>query len=80
MNLSEAKWKFELRNIGGLTEKNEFDILSGLNIIEAPNATGKSSITNALRLLCAEGLKKDEQNNFLRVVLNENSSRAGKRF
>ncbi|MHA2246283.1 MAG: archaea-specific SMC-related protein [Candidatus Hodarchaeales archaeon] len=73
--MSEAKWKFELRNIGGLTEKNEFDILSGLNIIEAPNATGKSSITNALRLLCAEGLKKDERNNFLRIALNENSSR-----
>ncbi|OLS27983.1 MAG: Smc-like protein Sph1 [Candidatus Heimdallarchaeota archaeon LC_3] len=75
MNLSETKWKFELNNIGGLNEKNEYEILSGLNIIEAPNATGKSSITNAIRLLCAEGLNKNERDNFLRIALNENSAR-----
>ena len=75
MILSEAKWKFELKNIGGLSEKNEFDILSGLNIIEAPNAMGKSSVTNAIRLLCAEGLAKSERDNFLRIALNENATR-----
>ncbi len=37
-------------NIGGLDGSNEFKFTEGLNIIRAPNASGKSSLINAFKL------------------------------
>ncbi|MHA1278140.1 MAG: AAA family ATPase [Candidatus Helarchaeota archaeon] len=40
----------KVNNIGGLQEQNIFEFSGGLNIIKAPNASGKSSLINAFKL------------------------------
>jgi len=40
----------KVKNIGGLQDINEFKFREGLNIIKAPNASGKSSLINAFKL------------------------------
>lgn len=46
--------QLSIENIGGLFGRQEFEIRPGLNLISAPNATGKSSLIHALQALVLE--------------------------
>lgn len=58
-------WELTISNIGGFRGNYNFILKPGLNILGAPNATGKTSFINAIRLLATE---KDE--NELNIFLN----------
>jgi len=58
--------KVELQNIGGLRGKHSFSFKEGLNMIKSPNATGKTSLLNALFLLIGnEQIPKSELEDYL---------------
>ncbi|MCS3924559.1 archaea-specific SMC-related protein [Methanosalsum natronophilum] len=58
-------FKIQVKNIGGI-ESHELDFKKGLNVIEAPNATGKTSFLRAFQvLMIRNGLVKDK-NYFLK--------------
>ncbi len=42
--------QIEAENLGGLAGKTRLEIKPGINIIEAPNASGKTSIVGAFTL------------------------------
>ena len=42
--------KITLQNVGGITERTSIELKEGLNVIKAPNATGKTSFTHAIKL------------------------------
>jgi len=48
-------WNLKVNNIGGLRGEYSYGFDDGINIINAPNATGKSSAINALRLVLGGG-------------------------
>lgn len=52
-----SDWKLLIENIGGFKEPQEFLLKEGLNLILGDNATGKTSIINALKLLNNLNLK-----------------------
>lgn len=54
-------WKLRVENIGGLLGTHEFIFKDGINIINAPNASGKTSLLNALRLISAGEDWSDEE-------------------
>ncbi|MHA1284556.1 MAG: AAA family ATPase [Promethearchaeota archaeon] len=62
-------WVLEIENIGGFENKKEFLFKKGLNLIVGDNATGKTTIVNALKLL--NNLKK-ESNQEKGINDNEN--------
>lgn len=47
--------KLDVTNIGGLEGEHSFEFRDGLNIIHAPNASGKTSLLKALRLTIPKG-------------------------
>lgn len=49
------QWNLKVSNIGGLRGEHTYTFDEGLNIINAPNATGKSSAINSLRLALGGG-------------------------
>ena len=53
-----SDWKLLIENIGGFKEPQEFLLKEGLNLILGDNATGKTSIINALKLLNNLNLKE----------------------
>ncbi|MFX1568101.1 MAG: ATP-binding protein [Promethearchaeota archaeon] len=57
-------------NIGGLLGKFSFNFKKGINILNAPNSSGKSSIINAIKLSC-EG---DWENENLIPYLNDKTN------
>jgi len=58
--------KVELQNIGGLRGKHSFSFEKGLNVLKSPNASGKSSLLNAIYLILAnENLSQSELKYFL---------------
>jgi len=57
----------EVENIGGVTGLRSIKLKAPLSIIEAPNASGKTSIIRALQLLCKNDLVLED-------VLNEYSA------
>ncbi len=58
--------KIELLNIGGLRGKHEFNFKEGLNLLQAPNATGKSSLLKSIFLIIGnESISKSELDGFL---------------
>jgi len=44
-------WELSITNIGVFKGKHEFNLKTGLNILGAPNASGKTSLINSIRLL-----------------------------
>lgn len=46
-----STWKLKVENVGGLEGSHNFEFEEGLNVIHAPNASGKTSLLNALRLV-----------------------------
>jgi len=63
--------KLELENVGCFRGKREFFFRKGLNVIYAPNASGKTSILAGLKAISIPGLTHDE----LRRVLNDYEER-----
>ncbi len=50
--MSNDSITLEIENIGGFKGINQFTLHKGLNIVKAPNATGKTSFSRAFELLC----------------------------
>ena len=71
-----AKLRLTLRNIGVFRDENEFVFDKGLNILYAPNASGKSSVIEGLRLISTRVLSQDE----LREALNDYEDEGYVRF
>jgi len=46
-----SNWKLDIKSIGGFRGHKEFSLKSGLNLVQAPNATGKTSLLKAMRML-----------------------------
>ena len=61
-------WDLRINNIGTFKGEHHFKLKSGLNIIGSPNATGKTSIINSLRLLV-----NSHNSSFLNRILNNSS-------
>lgn len=49
-NRETKQIQIEAENLGGLAGKTKIEIQPGINIIEAPNAAGKTSIVGAFTL------------------------------
>ncbi|GEM_PF-6019995 len=56
------KLEIEIQNIGGLRGNHKFRLSSGLNLIYSPNASGKTSLVNAIKSLMAEMSEKELEN------------------
>jgi len=63
--------RIELENIGVFRERREFTLSRGLNILYAPNASGKTSLILGLKVASISTLTPDE----LRRVLNDYEDR-----
>jgi len=61
-------WDLTITNIGVFKGKHKFRLKSGLNILGAPNASGKSSLINSIRLLSSP-----KEENEIGVFLNSSS-------
>lgn len=46
-----SNWKLDIKSIGGFRGHKEFTLKSGLNLVQAPNATGKTSLLKSMRML-----------------------------
>ena len=46
--------KLKLQNVGGIVEPISIELKEGLNVIKAPNATGKTSFTHGIKLISME--------------------------
>lgn len=46
-----SNWKLDVKSIGGFRGHKEFTLKSGLNLVQAPNATGKTSLLKSMRML-----------------------------
>jgi len=57
--------KLELENIGVFRGKREFVLSKGLNILYAPNASGKTSVVAGLKAVTISALKPEELNKVL---------------
>lgn len=58
--------KVEIQNIGGLQGTHSFTFNKGLNVLKAPNATGKTSLLNAIFLVVAnEQIERSELEEYL---------------
>jgi len=55
----------KINNIGGLSGTVDFTLKKGLNIIQAPNAVGKTSIIKALRAIVLPEAELREQRHYL---------------
>ena len=63
-----SDWKLLIENIGGFKEPQEFLLKEGLNLVLGDNATGKTSLINALKLLN----NLNEYNIFIRLCTDNN--------
>ncbi len=63
--------KLEMENIGGLRGHYEFSLDLGLNILEAPNATGKTSIINGIRILILPSNHLKNLRHFLNLMVKD---------
>ncbi len=63
--------ELELENIGGLRGEHNLTLKEGLNIIEAPNATGKTSIINGIRSLILPSEDIKNQRHFLNLMVKD---------
>ncbi len=65
--------EIKMENIGGLRGIHKFKLEKGLNILEAPNATGKTSVINGIRtlILPSDELKKTDYKHFLNIPLKD---------
>ena len=86
---SPAKGNLDLvlENIGGLAGRHKYTLKEGLNLISAPNATGKSSIIRGLQALIMDSKDLEHRSYFLnafetsgRAELSWNSSRSVRRI
>ena len=57
--------KLSIENIGGLFGRSDYELRPGLNLISAPNATGKSSLIHALQALVLEDRELRTRDYFL---------------
>ena len=57
--------KIKITNIGGFTEARAFTIKKGLNVLEAPNATGKTSFIHALQTIILSKKNLSNMRHFL---------------
>lgn len=58
-----TNWKLSIKNIGGFKDSNEFILKDGINLIVGDNASGKTSIVNAIKLLNNLSLKEESKEN-----------------
>ena len=58
-----SNWKLIIDNIGGFRGENEFILKDGINLIVGYNATGKTTLINAIKLLNSLNLKQASKNN-----------------
>jgi len=56
-----TNWKLSIKDIGGFKDSNEFILKDGINLIVGDNATGKTSIVNAIKLLNNLSLKEESK-------------------
>ena len=57
--------ELNLENIGGLIGKHTFQFKKGLNVLNAPNSSGKTSIINGLKLGCEGDWENEKMNQYL---------------
>ncbi len=57
-----TNWKLIVENISGIRDKREFILKDGINLIIGDNATGKTSLVNAIKLLNNLNLKESSKN------------------
>ena len=67
--------QLSIENIGGLFGRWDFEIRPGLNLISAPNATGKSSLIHALQALVLEDRDLRSRDYFLHSFADEDAAR-----
>lgn len=79
--------KLVLENIGGLVGRHQYTLKEGLNLISAPNASGKSSVIHGLQALIMESKDLEKKSYFLnafersgRAELSWNHSRSVRRI
>ena len=58
-----SNWKLNIDNIGGFREEKEFILKDGINLIVGDNATGKTTLINAIKLLNSLNLKQASKDN-----------------
>lgn len=58
-----SNWKLVVDNIGGFKGENEFILKDGINLIVGDNATGKTTLINAIKLLNSLNLKQASKDN-----------------
>lgn len=61
----DDKLSVSTENIGGLAGRNEFELEPGLNIVHAPNASGKSSFIHGLEAAVMEERQLQEQPHYI---------------
>ena len=61
----EMPLTLSIENIGGLVGRRDYEIRPGLNLISAPNASGKSSLIHALQTLVLEDRDLRSRDHFL---------------
>ena len=57
--------KIKLQNVGGITQPTSIELKPGLNVIRAPNATGKTSFTHAINIVSMDNLELREHPEFV---------------
>ena len=62
---AESPLHLAIENIGGLFGRQEYEIRPGLNLIAAPNASGKTSLIHALQALVLEDKDLRSKDHFL---------------
>ena len=58
-----SNWKLVIDNFGGFKGENEFILKDGINLIVGDNATGKTTLINAIKLLNSLNLKQASKDN-----------------
>lgn len=65
--------EIKMENMGGLRGIHEFKLEKGLNILEAPNATGKTSVINGIRTLILPSDELKNRRHFLNLMVKDGS-------
>ena len=77
--------KVTLQNVGGITNPETIELQEGLNVIRAPNATGKTSFTHGLKLSSMDNIELKDHPEFINdfsdkaIVTIDNKTREIKR-
>ena len=73
MNMGPSKkLEIEIENIGGFKGIHKFTLAPGLNIIKAPNATGKTSFVKALELATLGESELKNKGHYMNLMADEN--------